>query len=705
MGSSLAAQKPDHPCPTGLTEQDLTSYPWNPSTDDDLAVLAVRSVVGDMCTQHGGGHAGSALGMAAIGVALWKYVMRYSPSEPEWFDRDRFVLSNGHASSFLYALLHLTGYEAWSVEQLRGYTHPKEKGYVTLAHGHPEIEAPGVEVTTGPLGQGVANAVGLAIASKNLAATFNEPDAEIIQARVFCMTGDGCLMEGVALEAISLAGQLQLDNLVLIYDNNQVTCDGPLSWVNNENINEKMRACGWEVIDVFDGRYDVQSIVAALEQAKSVTGKPVMVNVRTVIGVDTSVAGTNKAHHGLIDEGSIARLKQLLTSDGQPYSIPADIRSYFTERKEHGIQLLERWNALIDHYQKAYPDKARALEERIGGCQRSGEDVLKAMTAKDFRGKSTREMNGMVIESLLQALPGLIVGSADLAGANKTPQSEQTIFDSHNRRGRTIRYGVREHAMAAISNGLAAYHHGAFIPVTATFLMFYLYASPAARMGALSKLRVIHIATHDSFAEGQNGPTHQPVEVDSLYRAMPNLYFYRPCDGEEVIGAWQSSLAMPHSPAIISLARDPTDGEVPGTRRSGVARGAYVCVEVENPDLTIASCGSNMHHAVKAARMLERAKGLRVRVVSAPCLDLFEMQDQAYKSSVFPLDGHPVVSVEEYVPTVWARYVTGSVGMSSFGCSAANASNYERFQLNDRGIGRRILEYLMRGLQSLPVPK
>ncbi|KAL5318119.1 hypothetical protein ACEPPN_015224 [Leptodophora sp. 'Broadleaf-Isolate-01'] len=331
---------------------------WVPRSADDYAQLAVRNLVMDMCMQNEGGHGGSALGMAAIGVALWKYIMRYNPSNPDWFDRDRFVLSNG---VLLRPFSMVT----------QGYGAAKTNGYTTISHAHPEIEVPGIEVTTGPLGQGIANAVGLAIASENLAANFNEASLEpLIQSRIYCMTGDGCLMEGVALEAISLAGNLQLDNLVLLYDDNQVTCDGPLEWINSEDINLKMRASGWEVIDAANASYDVEAIVAALRFAKFSKGKPVFIHCRTVIGVDTTTAGTYKAHHGTFDRASIARLKRLAgLPDESTHVVPIEPLQFFRERKTYGRELENKWNALKSRYETACPQKAAELQSRIDGSQ------------------------------------------------------------------------------------------------------------------------------------------------------------------------------------------------------------------------------------------------------------------------------------------------------------------------------------------------
>ncbi|KAJ0421449.1 Transketolase, thiamine diphosphate binding domain-containing protein [Aspergillus carlsbadensis] len=670
-------------------------------TDDAFAVLTLRNLIFDICNQNGGGHGGSAIGMAAIGVALWKYIMRYNPSSPEWFDRDRFVLSNGHCTMFLYAMNHLTGYDAWTMDELKGYADPKLNGYTTLAHGHPEVECPGIEVTTGPLGQGIANAVGLAIASKNLGARFNKPSFEVVQSRIWCMTGDGCLMEGVAMEAISLAGHLHLDNLVLIYDNNAVTCDGPLSWINDEDINSKMRASGWAVLDVLDGSHDVQAIRAALEHAKNLKGKPVFVNIRTVIGVGTAVQGTAKAHHGAFDVDSVAASKRLAGQDPSTTHSPAERGlSFFRERKTHGEVLEQEWNHLVEGYEAQYPEKAAEFARRRAGDLNSSQisDLLTTLNIHQFKGMATREANGLILQKLWEKCPALCGGGADLVTSNKFLYSETDVFlPSAGFQGRYIRYGIREHAMAAISNGLAAYGPGTFLPVTATFLMFYLYAAPGVRMGALSHLPTVHIATHDSFAEGQNGPTHQPVEVDSLFRATPNLTYIRPCNAEETIGAWMHvfSDAARTSPTMLSIARDPV-GSVPNTDRFAVARGAYVLVERVDADITLVGCGSSLHHVVAAAGILGQGEegGLRCRVVSCPSFDLFDKQPREYRESVFLLDGKPIVSVEEYVATTWARYATASIGMSSYGYSASNESNYERFGLDPKGIVRRVKGYL-----------
>lgn len=379
---------------------------------------------------------------------------------------------------FLYALNHLTGFDNWTMDEIKGYGSDKTNGYKTICHAHPEIEVPGVEVTTGPLGQGIANAVGLAIASKNMQAKFNRPGFNIAQSRVYCMTGDGCLMEGVALEAISLAGSLGLDNLVLIYDNNQVTCDGPLDWINTEDINAKMRASGWHVLEVEDGSYDVQKIVTALNYGKTLANKPTFINIHTVIGLGTPVAGTYKAHHGAIDKASVEASKRLAGQDpAVTHEVPPQQLAYFRERKAHGEKLQRNWDALVDSYGVQYPGLAKELSVRRSGDY--GTDwlhALKEIDSKQFNGMATREVNGVVIEKLWALYPAMCGGGADLVNSNKVPYAAADVFHpSVGYDGRYIRNGIREHAMASVANGLAAYNPGTFLPLTATFLMFYLY--------------------------------------------------------------------------------------------------------------------------------------------------------------------------------------------------------------------------------------
>jgi dihydroxyacetone synthase len=662
-------------------------------TNDDGAVRDLRKLIIDICRQNGGGHGGSAIGMAPLGVALWRHTMRYNPKNANWFDRDRFVLSNGHAAMFIYTMLHVTGYPDMALDELKLYGSPKAvdadtgKWKATICHGHPERDVPGVEVTTGPLGQGIANAVGLAIASKQLAATFNKPGYDIVRSRIYCTTGDGCLQEGVAQEAMALAGHLKLDNLVLLYDNNQVTCDGPLDWIVSEDTNAKMRSIGWNVIDVFTGDSSVDDIVAALKLARSTTGKPTFVNIRTTIGFGTSTAGTFKSHHGTYSEADAA----LYSSNGvsSTHTLSEQTKSYFKWCVDQGQKLEDEWNALLASYGQTHPNEARALSSRMRG-EYEFEEVLSALNVPEDI-QATRQFNGTVFNQLMAKVPNLLAGGADLWNSNQMGDQSMRIFSGENPTGRVVRYGIREHAMASISNGLAAYAPGAFIPVTATFFMFYLYAAPGVRMGALSGLKAIHVATHDSIGEGQNGPTHQPVELDSLYRAMPNLAYIRPSDAEEVIGAWMTALGTTTSdmPVIISLARDPAQVKIPNTDRNKVKRGGYVVIESDAAKVTLISCGSELPFAVQAAKQLTEHHDIPTRVVSMPCIELFEAQSEDYQYEVLGAAEH-IVSVEAYISSMWTRFCTASVAMSGFGYSGAGIENFRRFGIDETGILRKV---------------
>ena len=662
-------------------------------SNNDQAVKDLRKLIIDCCRQNCGGHGGSAIGMVPLAVALWRHTMRFNPSNPDWFNRDRFVLSNGHVAILLYVMLYATGYPSMSLDELKLYASAKTPGKdgqwkSTLCHGHPEREVPGVEVTTGPLGQGIANAVGLAIASKNLGAQFNKDGYDIISSKVYCTTGDGCLQEGVAQEAMAIAGHLGLNNLVLCYDNNEVTCDGPLSWIVSEDTNGKMRALGWNVIDVFNGDTSVDEILAALQLAQMSTSKPTFLNIRTTIGYGTATAGTAKSHHGTYSDEDAA-LYANGDGDTQTHTLSSQTRELFSSLLDQGKRLEAEWDNMFSSYTQKYPHQAQELRKRMTG-EFNAQDILQRMRTPP-EPQATRQYNGYVFNTLMENVPQMLAGGADLWNSNQMGDQSSRIISRDHFDGRVIRYGIREHAMAAISNGLAAFGPGTFLPVTATFLMFYLYAAPGVRMGALSNLRVIHVATHDSIGEGQNGPTHQPVEVDSLFRAMPNLLYIRPADEEEVIGAWVCALGTPDQPSILSLARDAPGVKIFTTHREKVARGGYVVVENENAQVTLVSCGSELQFAYNAALRLNK-EGIPTRVVSMPCLSLFEKQPEDYRNTVLSTTRH-IISVEAYVSTIWARVCTASISMDSFGYSGSGPANFARFGLDSDGIVRKVRDY------------
>lgn len=663
-------------------------------SDDQQAVREIRKLIIDCCRQNGGGHGGSAIGIAPLAVALWRHTMRYNPRNPNWFDRDRFVISNGHAAILLYTMLHVAGYEDMTIDELKMYGNPKAvdkstgNWKSTICHGHPEIEVPGVEVTTGPLGQGIANAVGLAIASKHHAAVFNKVGHDIIASRIYCTTGDGCIQEGVALEAMAIAGRLGLNNLTLCYDNNAVTCDGPLDWILIEDTNAKLRSMGWNVIDIPDQDPSAEKITAALVQAASVTEKPTFINIKTTIGFGTSTAGTFKSHHGTYSDEDAALFTAVdVTST---HTLSAQAKHFFRYTVDEGKKREAEWNDKLEQYTKDYPKEAKSLRNFMEGAIDFA-SILKSMKVPSDI-KATREWNGTVFNELMSHIPNVMAGGADLWNSNQLGDQSSRIFDRQHPEGQIIRYGIREHAMASISNGLAAYSPGGIIPVTATFFMFYLYAAAGVRMGALSHLKVIHVATHDSIGEGQNGPTHQPVELDSLFRAMPNLLYIRPADSEEVLGAWYAALAAKGRPSILSLARDPAITRIPGTERMNVLRGGYVVVEKDGAIVTLISCGSELQFACAAAEVLN-SQSIPTRVVSMPCILLFEEQSREYQDSILSNSRH-IISVEAYISTVWARFCTASIAMDSFGYSGAGIENFARFGIDADGIVRKVKSHV-----------
>jgi dihydroxyacetone synthase len=637
-----------------------------------------RCLIADLCEQFKGGHPGSAMGMAAIGVALWKYTMKYSPENPSFFNRDRFVLSNGklqnppqkriltmigHTCLFQYTFLHLVGYKNMTFDQLKSYHSARTD---SICPGHPEIEHEGIEVTTGPLGQGIANAVGFAMATKNLAATYNKPNYPVVDNTTWCMIGDACLQEGVALEAISLAGHWRLNNLVVIYDNNQITCDGSVDLCNNEDVNAKMLACGWNVIDVEDGNYDIEGIVRALITAKNNKDKPTFINIRTVIGIGSKSAGDAKAHGAAFGAEDVANIKKTFGLDHTKHlQVSDEVYEFFRDAKTRGRQTEADWHRLLESYAAIYPELHAELALRMAG--KLTDDWTKFLPTKEDLPTSptpSRKSSGLMCNPLAQNIKNFMVGTADLSPSVNMiwkgkvdfqhPDLKTSCGINGNYSGRYIHWGIREHAMASISNGLAAFNKGTIIPVTSSFFMFYIYAAPGIRMGALQSLQQIHIATHDSIGTGEDGPTHQPIALANLYRAMPNLLYIRPADSEETAGAYIAALQATNTPTIISLSRQNLEQYPQYSSRAGVQKGAYVFIEKSDADVTLISIGAEMVFAVQTAKLLESRFSLRVRVVSFPCQRLFEQQPIEYRREVLQYRSKaPRVVIEAYAD-IWA---------------------------------------------------
>ncbi|KAK4033255.1 putative dihydroxyacetone synthase [Parachaetomium inaequale] len=671
-----------------------------------LVLRTFRCLIADLCEQFKGGHPGGAMGMAAIGVALWKYVMRYSPENPSFFNRDRFVLSNGHTCLWQYTFMHLVGYTNMTLDQLKSYHSTRTD---SICPGHPEIEHEGIEVTTGPLGQGIANAVGLAMATKNLAATYNKPSYELVNNKTWCMVGDACLQEGVALEAISLAGHWRLDNLIVMYDNNQITCDGSADLANTENVNAKMAASGWEVLEVADGNNDVDAIVAALVAARSsCSGKPVFVNIKTTIGVGSKVAGDAKAHGAAFGADEVANIKKASGFDPEKHFVVSDtVYDFFGDVKSRGRRLENEWRELVSAYGDEYPDLASEFALRVKG--QFTQDWANLIPAKEdlpTAPTASRKSAGLVCNPLAEKMKTFMVGTADLSPSVNMIWKDKVDFQHPDLRptcgitgdytGRYIHWGIREHAMAAISNGLAAFNKGTILPITSTFFMFYLYAAPAVRMGALQRLQAIHIATHDSIGTGEDGPTHQPIELAALYRAMPNLLYIRPCDSEETAGAFLAALSATSTPSILSLSRHNLPQYPQHSRREGVARGAYVFIEeADGADVTLIGVGSEMGFAVGAREVLRERFGIKARVVSFPCQRLFEMQPREYRAEVLRYgEGIPRVVIEAYAVNGWERYAEAGYSMSSFGHSLPGAAAYKYFGFGEEVIAERVSAFV-----------
>ncbi|EFQ34764.1 transketolase [Colletotrichum graminicola] len=681
----------------------------------DFVLRIFRCLIADLCEQYEGGHPGGAMGMAAIGTSLWKYAMRYSPSNPNYFNRDRFVLSNGHTCLFQYTFLHLTGYKNMTLDQLKSY-HSRRTD--SLCPGHPEIEHEGIEVTTGPLGQGIANAVGLAVATKHLAATYNRPNFPVVDNMTWCMIGDACLQEGVAMEAIQLAGHWRLNNLVVMYDNNQVTCDGSVDLCNTEDVNAKMRACGWDVIDIEDGNWDVETIVRAMDKARGSRDKPTFINIHTVIGIGSAVAGDAKAHGAAFGAADVASIKKNFGMDPEQHFVIGDrVYDYFREAVSRGDKIEAEWNELVEAYSRDHPELAAEFKKRVAGDW--VDDWRKFIPAKEeFPTTPTpsRKSAGLVCNPIAAGLNNLMVGTADLSPSVnmmwkgsvdfQNPDLKTTCGTNGNYVGRYIHYGVREHAMASIANGLAAFNKGTILPVTSSFFMFYIYAAPGVRMGALQRLQQIHIATHDSIGTGEDGPTHQPIALPALYRAMPNLFYVRPCDSEETAGAFVLAMEAKDTPTIISLSRQSLEQYPQNTSREGVRRGAYVFREAAGADVTLIGVGAEMVFAVKAAQVLADKHGMTARIVSFPCQRVFERQPVEYKREVLQYRSQaPRVVIEAYAVNGWERYADAGFSMSTFGHSLPGPDAYRYFGFDEAviapAVARLVEEVRANGVDSL----
>lgn len=640
------------------------------SFNDNLATNSIRCLAVDGVQQAKSGHPGAPMGMAPIAYVLWSEVMKFDSKDPEWIDRDRFVLSNGHASMLQYVMLHLSGYDL-SMDDLKKFRQLNSR-----TPGHPERGVtPGVEVTTGPLGQGIAQGVGLAIAEAQLAATYNRPGYNIIDHWTYVFCGDGCLMEGIGQEALSLAGHLGLEKLVVVYDSNRISIDGSTDIAFTEDAAKKYEALGFHVIPVSNGDSDFTALRAAFAECKQVKGRPKLVIVNTTIGYGCRLAGSEKAHGAPLGDDEVARVKEQFGLDPtKKFHVQPEVYGIFGKNAERGASRHEEWRVRMRKYTEEFPQEADALQNQLDF--KLPPDWKSKLPLND-KSIATRKASENALGALLTLTPALVGGSADLSPSNLTrPGSAQMVdFQKDTPHGRYIRYGVREHAMCAVMNGMHA--HGGFVPYGGTFLNFIGYALGAVRLASLAHHHVVYVATHDSIGVGEDGPTHQPVELLALLRATPNLLVFRPSDQTETSAAWALALENTRGPSILCLSRQNTVPQ-PTSKLEGVAKGAYILIPAEKPQLIIVSSGSEVSIAVDAAKAL--SSEVRTTVVSMPCQELFELQPVGYQQKVFP-EGVPVISIEPFVSTGWERYSHYHIGMEGFGASAPADQLYEYFNI------------------------
>ncbi|WP_277977115.1 transketolase [Pantoea endophytica] len=642
---------------------------------------AIRALSMDAVQKANSGHPGMPMGMADIAEVLWRDVLKHNPNNPAWADRDRFILSNGHGSMLLYSLLHLTGYDL-PMEELKNFRQLHSK-----TPGHPELGyTPGVETTTGPLGQGLANAVGLAIAERTLAAQFNRPGHDIVDHHTYVFMGDGCLMEGISHEVSSLAGTLGLGKLIGFYDHNGISIDGETEGWFTDDTHKRFEAYNWHVVGSAEGidGHDSAAIAAAIKEAQSVTDKPSLIICRTTIGFGSpNKAGKEESHGAALGEEEVALTRQKLGWHYPPFEIPKEIYQQW-DAKETGAHREKSWDDKFAAYKEAHPELAQEFTRRLSGEMPANWNSEVQKFVEELQANpqkiASRKASQNTLEVFGKLLPEFLGGSADLAPSNLTIWSGSKSIKEDSA-GNYIHYGVREFGMTAIGNGIA--HHGGFVPYTATFLMFVEYARNAVRMAALMKARQVLVYTHDSIGLGEDGPTHQPVEQIASLRVTPNMSVWRPCDQVETAVAWQAAVERHHGPTALILSRQNLlQPERSKEQVANIARGGYVLQDSNGtPDAIIIATGSEIEIALGAADKLTAA-GHKIRVVSLPSTDVFDKQDVAYRESVLPSGVKARVAVEAGIADYWYKYVGldgAIVGMTTFGESAPAGKLFPEF--------------------------
>ncbi|AZB71432.1 transketolase [Synechococcus elongatus] len=644
---------------------------------DELCINSIRFLAIDAVEKAKSGHPGLPMGAAPMAYVLWDRFLRFNPKNPAWFNRDRFVLSAGHGCMLQYALLHLSGYDSVSIDDIKNF-----RQWGSPTPGHPEnFETPGVEVTTGPLGQGIANAVGLALAEAHLAARFNKPDAKLVDHYTYVILGDGCNMEGISGEAASLAGHWGLGKLIALYDDNHISIDGSTDVAFTEDVSKRFEAYGWHVLHVENGNTDLAAIEKAIADAKAVTDKPTLIKVTTTIGYGSpNKANTAGVHGAALGEAEIKLTRENLGWDYEPFVVPEDALAHWRKAIERGAALESSWNETLAQYKANYPAEAAEFERMLRGELPTGwADALPSYTPAD-KAVATRKHSEICLNALAPVLPELIGGSADLTHSNLTELHVSGDFQKGAYENRNVHFGVREHAMAAIANGIAL-HNSGLIPYAATFLVFADYMRGAMRLSALSEVGVIYVLTHDSIGLGEDGPTHQPVETIASLRIIPNMLVFRPADGNEASGAYKVAVENRKRPSVLAMSRQNLPN-LEGSSIDIVAKGAYVLSDDEGtPDLILLATGSEVSLCVEAAKQL-RAEGKKVRIVSMPCWELFDEQSAEYKESVLPKAVTARLAVEAGSSFGWHRY-TGDAGATistdTFGASAPGNVMFEKF--------------------------
>jgi len=656
---------------------------------EQLAINAIRFLAADAVEAAKSGHPGMPMGAAPMAYVLWRDFLKHNPADPNWPDRDRFVLSAGHGSMLLYALLHLTGYDL-PLEELKRF-----RQWGSKTPGHPEYgHTPGVEVTTGPLGSGISTAVGLALAELKLAAEFNRDRFNVVDHYTYVIASDGDLMEGISGEASSLAGHWKLGKLIVLWDDNHISIDGPTSIAFGEDVLGRYKAYGWQTLIVEDGN-DTGEIRAAIEVARANISQPTIIAVRTHIGYGSPKQDTPDAHGAPLGEEALAAAREKLGWPYQPFEIPDEVYQHFRRARDKGLAAQENWEKLFEAYAWEYPDLGEEFTRRVV------QKVLpsgwrEAVPEFEFGQKmATRKASGKVIAGLSPKIPELLGGSADLTPSNNTKAPDMGDFSPDNPTGRYIHYGVREHAMGAILNGLVL--HGGYRPYGGTFLVFSDYMRGAVRLSALMAIPTVYVWTHDSIAIGEDGPTHQPVEHLMSLRAMPNLWVIRPADATETAIAWRMALERTNGPTALILSRQglPVLDRQKYAPAEDALKGGYVLSEPESePVAAIVATGSEVALALEAQELLA-AEGIAVRVVSLPCFKAFEAQDESYRKNVLP-PRLPTLAVEAGSSLGWERYADAVVGVDRFGASAPGPVVYREYGFTPENVAAKLKELLER---------